>query len=119
MNKKYNWYKIADTLSDINLSDKRLAEFVINEKKVCLALFNDTLSSFSAKCPHAGGNLNNGYLDATGNIVCPLHGYKFNIQSGRNSSGEGYYLKTYHIESRLDGIFIKFEENNSEILNNN
>ena len=119
MSKKLKWHKIADTLSELNISNERLAEWEVNGKKVCLALFKDTLFSFSAKCPHAGGNLGCGYLDATGNIVCPLHGYKFNIQSGRNRSGEGYHLKTYPIESRLDGIFIGFEENNSEILNNN
>ena len=109
MNKKFNWYKIAETLSDINLSNERLAEFKVNGKTVCVAIFMDTLFGFTAKCPHAGGNLSDGYLDSTGNIVCPLHGYKFNVQSGKNTSGEGYYLKTYPIESRLDGIFIGFE----------
>ncbi|MCX6337228.1 MAG: hypothetical protein NT153_08110 [Bacteroidetes bacterium] len=52
-----------------------------------------------------------GYIDATGQIVCPLHRYRFSLQNGRNTSGEGYYLKTYPIEHREDGIFIGLAPN--------
>ena len=45
-------------------------------------------------------------MDALGNIVCPLHRYKFSIKNGRNTSGEGYFLKTFAIEVREDGIFV-------------
>ena len=48
----------------------------------------------------------NGFVDATGNIVCPLHRYRFKLDNGRNSSGEGYYLKTYPIETRSDGLYL-------------
>jgi 3-phenylpropionate/trans-cinnamate dioxygenase ferredoxin subunit len=53
---------------------------------------------------------NQWFLDVTGNVVCPLHRYKFNVQNGRNTSGEGYYLKTYLVEERNDGVYIGFEE---------
>ncbi len=52
-----------------------------------------------------------GYIDAVGNIVCPLHHYKYNLQNGRNVSGEGYYLKTFPVEVREDGVFIKISDN--------
>jgi 3-phenylpropionate/trans-cinnamate dioxygenase ferredoxin subunit len=32
------------------------------------------------------------------------------MQNGRNITGEGYYLKTYAIEQREEGIFIGIEE---------
>jgi 3-phenylpropionate/trans-cinnamate dioxygenase ferredoxin subunit len=47
-----------------------------------------------------------GYIDAKGNAVCPLHHYKFSLQSGRNVSGEGYLMKTFPIEIRNDGVWI-------------
>ena len=37
-------------------------------------------------------------FDALGNIVLLLHWYKFSLQTGRNTNGEGYYLKTFPIE---------------------
>ena len=49
-------------------------------------------------------------MDGVGNIVCPLHRYKFNLETGRNVTGEGYFLKTYPVESRPDGIYVGFKE---------
>ena len=103
---KYNWYKIADSPSGLSFSQNGLTEIDVNGKIICLGLHNDTLYACTHKCPHAGGTLSEGYLDASGNIVCPLHCYKFSMQNGRNISGEGYYLKTFPVEIRNDGVFV-------------
>lgn len=108
-NSKYTWYKIAESIAELLLRSSGLAEIEVNGKKLCVALHGDELHACSAKCPHASGVLADGYIDALGNIVCPIHRYKFNLKNGRNSSGEGYFLKTYPIEAREDGIFIGFE----------
>ena len=111
MDKKYKWYKIADSLEEISFAENELAEWEVNGKKICLSLFKEQLCATSLKCPHAGGNLSHGFVDVAGNIVCPLHRYKFSLQTGRNVSGEGYYLKTYPIEKRANGYFLGMEEN--------
>jgi nitrite reductase/ring-hydroxylating ferredoxin subunit len=110
MSKKYQWHKIADTIDDINFATNGMLEIEINGKKVCVALHNENILACAAKCPHAGGHMSDGYIDALGNIVCPLHRYKFSLTNGRNVSGEGYFLKNYPIELRTNGIFIGFEE---------
>ena len=109
MNKDYKWYKIANTQNELMLSNEGLTDVAVNGQRVAIGLYKNTLYGFSANCPHAGGKLSNGYLDALGNIVCPLHRYKFSLKTGRNMSGEGYFLKTYPIEVRLEGIFIGFK----------
>ena len=68
------------------------------------------LFAFAYKCPHAGGMLAEGFIDALGNIVCPLHRYKYNMANGRNTSGEGYYLKHWPVQIKEDGIFVGVEE---------
>ena len=108
--KKHTWHKIADNIAEINFSASGLAEITVAGKTFCIALHNDTLYACTQKCPHAGGTLSEGYLDATGNIVCPLHRYRFNPKTGRNISGEGYFLKTFPVELRTDGVYIGFEE---------
>ncbi len=82
------------------------------EKLVCMALVKDQLKACAAKCPHAGAQMAEGYIDGLGNIVCPLHRYKFSLSGGRNVSGEGYFLKTYAVEERADGIYVGIEEKN-------
>ncbi len=109
MSKTYKWHKIADSIDELQLSSEGLLEIEVNGKRICIAFNKDQFFACAAKCPHAGGNMSHGYVDALGNIVCPLHRYKFALANGRNVSGEGYYLKTYPIEKRENGIFIGFE----------
>lgn len=101
-------YRIAESLAEINFNKNGLALVEVGGKTITLAHHNDQIFACAHKCPHAGGILAEGYLDAIGNIVCPLHRYKFSLQNGRNTSGEGYYLKTYLIEIFNDGIFVSF-----------
>ncbi len=109
---KYIWHKIANSIAEINFLENNLAEVEVADKKICVALQGNNLLACAHKCPHAGGHLAGGYVDALGNIVCPLHRYKFSLQNGRNVSGEGYYLKTYPIQVREDGVYIGFAQNN-------
>jgi nitrite reductase/ring-hydroxylating ferredoxin subunit len=100
------WHKIADNISEINFNANGLAEIDIYGKKICLAIHNHQLFACTQKCPHAGGIFAEGNLDALGNLVCPLHKYKFSLKNGRNISGEGYYLKTFNAEERESGVFV-------------
>lgn len=109
MNKKYKWHKIADNMEEMGLSSEGMIEIEVSGKRICVVFNRETLHACAAKCPHAGGNMSHGYVDALGNIVCPLHRYKFSLANGRNVSGEGYFLKTYPIEKRENGIFIGIE----------
>jgi len=100
------WFKIAESIDEINFSPEGLAEAEANGKKICIAKHDNDLFACTQKCPHAGGILSEGYIDAAGNIVCPLHRYKYSLQNGRNISGEGYFLKTFPVEVREDGIYV-------------
>ena len=107
--KTIQWFKIAESVQAINWQSNNMLVVEVNDTKVSLAQFNQKLFAFAYKCPHASGIMANGFIDAVGNAVCPLHRYKFNLTTGRNSSGEGYYLKTYLVEERVDGVYVGFE----------
>lgn len=106
LNPIQTWYKVAESITELNFAENGLAEIEVKGKKLCIGKHNDSLFACTQKCPHAGGILVDGYIDGFGNLVCPLHRYKFNPANGRNVSGEGYYLKTFNIEIREDGVFI-------------
>lgn len=109
--KNIKWYKVADSKNELQWQGNNLMVTEVGGKKITLARVGDEVLACAHKCPHAGGFLADGFIDATGNIVCPLHRYKFNLANGRNVSGEGYYLKVYPLEEREAGIFVGFEEN--------
>jgi len=106
----HTWHKIAESIAEISFSPNGLAEIELKGKKICIGLQNNTLFACTQKCPHAGGILSEGYIDASGNIVCPLHRYRYDGQTGRNVSGEGYYLKTFPVEVRNEGVFIEIAD---------
>jgi 3-phenylpropionate/trans-cinnamate dioxygenase ferredoxin subunit len=107
--KKYTWHKIADHINEISFSENKIAVAELNGKQICIGKFQEEVFAFAFKCPHAGGILADGHIDSLGNIVCPLHRYKYNMQNGRNVSGEGYYLKHWPVETRQDGIYVGVE----------
>ena len=101
-----NWIRIAATLDEIEFHENQLTEIDANGKTICLGRHGNEVFAFAQKCPHSSGLLVNGFIDALGNVVCPLHRYKFCMKNGRNVSGEGYYLKHWPVELREDGVYV-------------
>ena len=108
--KKYDWYKIAEHINELEFAGNNIAVADLNGKKICIAKFRESVFAFAYKCPHAGGILADGFIDTLGNIVCPLHRYKYDMSNGRNISGEGYYLNHWPAEQREAGIFVGMED---------
>ena len=108
--KKINWYKIADSINTITFHENDMCVIELADIKITLAKHEEILFAFAHKCPHASGIMADGFIDGSGQVVCPLHRYKFNMQDGRNTTGEGYYLKTYPTKQTDEGVFIGIEE---------
>ncbi|MDQ3276819.1 MAG: nitrite reductase (NAD(P)H) small subunit [Bacteroidota bacterium] len=106
---KFNWVKIAESVAEIMFGPNNLAEAVAGDKNICIGKYKETYFAFAPKCPHASGHFVEGFIDALGNVVCPLHRYKFCMKNGRNVSGEGYYLKHWPIDIRDDGVYVGLE----------
>ncbi|GFN81439.1 3-phenylpropionate/cinnamic acid dioxygenase ferredoxin subunit [Plakobranchus ocellatus] len=62
---------------------------------------------FSAICPHAKGPLEQGDIEDLGDcvkVVCPLHFYSFDVETGQSASG--LRLTTYKTEIRGDNLYV-------------
>jgi nitrite reductase/ring-hydroxylating ferredoxin subunit len=100
------WINIAVSIAELFQDGEKVAKKV-GGKNICFARWQDGVYAFNDKCPHAGGLLSHGYVDAMGNIVCPLHRYKFSLTRGYNVTGEGYHLKTYPVRIDEDGVWVE------------
>ena len=107
MNGDQTWHLIAARPDELNFAANNIAVVQLAGKKICIARHHDQLFAFAYTCPHAGGIMANGNIDALGNIVCPLHHYKFKMSNGLNVTGEGYRLKTYTVKVDSEGIQIQ------------
>jgi len=57
---------------------------VVEVRGRSIALFNmaGTLYALDNTCPHQGGPLGEGYLEANGVVSCPWHGWTFDLKTG-------------------------------------
>ncbi|MCU0374605.1 MAG: Rieske 2Fe-2S domain-containing protein [Chitinophagaceae bacterium] len=100
------WYKVAESTAEIEkvLGNPCLVKAA--GKEICISVYQGELRACAARCPHAGGQMHKGWIDPQGRVVCPLHQYKFDPKTGRNTSGEGYFIKTYEVLENDDGVFV-------------
>jgi len=93
------WYPIPD----IPLTGKPFIKKVkAGGKTLCLVSVDDKVYALGAKCPHAGGDLTQGWCK-DGKLICPLHRYSFNLETGKGSEGQNDYIESYPVEIK-DGI---------------
>ena len=106
---KFEWKLITNAPLSLDWAENNMVECEIEGKQFTLAKWNNSYFAFASKCPHASGRMASGFINPKGQVVCPLHRYCFDMKNGRNTSGEGYYLKTYPLELREEGLFIGFQ----------
>ncbi len=54
------------------------------------------LYATQASCPHQGGRLADGIVGG-GQVICPLHTFRFDLQDGRAASSGCDSLRTYDV----------------------
>ena len=106
---KLEWKLITTAPLSLDWAENNMVELEVDGRSFTLAKKSDEYFAFASKCPHASGRMAQGYINPLGQVVCPLHRYCFDMKNGRNTSGEGYFLKTYPIELREEGLFIGFQ----------
>ena len=106
-----NWIRIAGHIDELDFASNHIAVTSLEDRMICIGKFGEALFAFAYSCPHASGILADGYIDVMGNVVCPVHHYKYSILNGRNVSGEGYFLKTWPVEVKEDGVYVGVETN--------
>jgi 3-phenylpropionate/trans-cinnamate dioxygenase ferredoxin subunit len=74
-------------------------------KTICLVGYEKEIFALSAKCPHAGGDLTQGWCKE-GKLICPLHRYSFDLRTGKGSEGQNDYIDSYPVEIKDDSIYI-------------
>ena len=74
-------------------------------RRLCVALINDRLVAISDKCPHNGESLGKGRLNHLGEVICPWHGYRFNMVTGRCSEPCAD-AETFPVREGADGVFV-------------
>ena len=83
-----------------------LAEVEINGTPYAICNLNGKIYCVDGVCPHADGPLAQGALHGS-TIVCPWHGWEFDVRTGANELGYDCKLNTYPSSVQDGQIFIQ------------
>jgi nitrite reductase (NADH) small subunit len=75
---------------------------------VRLAVFRqgDDLIALSGRCPHSGGSLGHGWIEE-GEVVCPLHHWRFRLADGRCTTIRGESVHKFRCEVREEMVWVE------------
>jgi nitrite reductase/ring-hydroxylating ferredoxin subunit len=92
------------TVNDLQESIGR--KFIVNEIEIAVFKINSEVLAVSNICPHQQTHLIfDGFVEDEF-VVCPAHGWKFNLRTGKKDSGSTG-LQVYPVEIVDGKIFVK------------
>ena len=78
MNANKEWVCIANC-DDLPLREGRVV--TVNDREIAVFNLGDRFLAIDNRCPHLGGPLADGIVTGE-SVVCPLHGWKLNLEHG-------------------------------------
>lgn len=107
--KEIRWIKMSFPASQLA---EKVGEVVYAAgRKLCFMRTSEGVFAIEDKCPHNGFPLSQGKLSQDGkSIVCPMHRYQYNLQTGRCSHSSGGAARVFPVEEREGGLYIGVEE---------
>jgi len=80
-----------------------------------LALFNDDgrFYALDNACPHQGASLGDGVLH-DGRVICPLHSWIFDAETGQCPRGSHAAVRTYPTRCNGDGVEVQISPSGME-----
>ena len=101
------WYRVLGPEEAAKRIPKGKLQLVkLGEQRICIAHTELGYTAVSDICPHLGESLSKGTINFLYEVICPWHGYRFNLQNGRECQQRTPDLEVHKIEMREDGLFL-------------
>ena len=95
-------------MKESEIGDGQMKAIHLKGRPILLVRKGDRVYGFSNRCPHMGCSFEKGILrDYL--IMCPCHGWKFDIRNGQYEENDAITLSTYICKIQNGRIYIKLE----------
>jgi nitrite reductase (NADH) small subunit len=88
------------SVADLPREGKAREFALANGRPLCVARANGEVSVVDNECPHNGGPLAEGLVQG-GRVICPWHGWAFDLHSGEAEDNPGAKVDVF--ETKVDG----------------
>ena len=79
---------------------------LVNGEDVALFRRGDEVFAIGNQCPHQGGNLCDGFTEGD-IVICPLHGWEFDLRSGACMTVPGESVPRYGVTVEKGAILLE------------
>ncbi len=100
---KDNFYKVCK-VSDLKESIGE--RYLVNDTDIALFKINGKIFAVNNVCPHKQANIMHEGFVENECVVCPLHGWTFELSTG-NLIGGSRGLKSYPVEIKNEDIYVQ------------
>ncbi|HEY3402806.1 MAG TPA: Rieske 2Fe-2S domain-containing protein [Ohtaekwangia sp.] len=102
------WIKIftSEAEAKSKLTKDRPQLLVLHGKRICLVWHGEAFRAVQDACTHNGESLSKGSINYLGEIICPWHNYRFDLNSGKACDSSSADLKTYPVRIDETGFFV-------------
>jgi len=83
-----------------------LGASVVAGRRVCIGRLDSGFFAVDDTCPHAGGSLAGGIVQA-GQLICPLHAWGFDIGTGACDDAPGCAVAVHEVRTVGDEIQVR------------
>jgi len=84
-------------------------EFECGTHTICVANINGSFAAVDNICPHRGGPLGQGIVEGA-RIVCPWHGWEFDLATGTNPFTPNLSVTSYELKLDGDEVYARLRE---------
>ena len=100
------WHAVAK-VGDVKSGD--VVPVSVAGKDLVIGLDGDRYFATQRRCVHRGGDLADGIV-SRGYVICPQHGWKFDVATGKTPEPSEYCLLTYAVRVVDDRIEVDLKE---------
>ena len=100
---------IFPSIKESELQDKKMKAVRVRGKPILLVRKGDKIFGLENRCPHAGCTFQGGILTDY-LVMCPCHGWKFDIRNGQYTENAAITVATYRCNVQNGKIYVEIKD---------
>ena len=95
----------VEVAKEADFADNQGKVVEVQGKQIALYKREGKFYALENECKHQGGSLGEGFIEEK-NVVCPLHGWKYNIETGDHAAMPNQKIEIFETKVEDGKVFI-------------
>ena len=102
-----NWVRVGD---DSDFKEGRGLAVRVDKDRIAVFRVRGRLHAMQDDCPHMAASLADGHIQDQQRVICHMHGWTFDLETGKPQGGRSNCARIYPVELRDDGVWVRLPD---------